>query len=873
MPLPEIPRRVPRVSVARTPLGSDAERLARCVKEAQWRESSNPEHLPLVKCQNFVIAEDEDGVVMRYGCSNQASTFLDVLRQFSPLPPDSGVRPAPPPVGGDLAYKDEWVAFAGTRTGPNPKPWDELVASCRVCASPQANLNSSNFWWPTGVDGSVCMPSALWEGERMAGKPVHRCCNVQLSMVGSKCVYTGCNNYAFKDTAKMADNAKNATSGFSTSGDVELPSTVCNTCGSEQPQLAADWRRQRLDTNAYKTADAQTVEGKQKQLQSEVVVEVDNWLIDLGLQATPSKVCVKTALSCGRHPKMFEGGCLDCWKLYRCTCNTGSTPIAKVLEPKMCHWSQSDQFGEGSLAHLFRGRSDTQAAAAVVATVQAFEKSVRDDVPFEGRGDRDELLLLSEKVGTERSRFAWSFEDCTCEASNVNFRRNLQKQQAVSAALHREHETVRRRWQTLLLWFDLLWGQGTYLGPTDRPAYKRFVCAVLKNPKRFCELEESSRDSKEIGGNPFIWSLVLTLAVQHEKMQDSIHATDSDNFLKKQWRFSSQEAKDKWTVVEMCKYARANKHLYSDRSAEAHAQRLKGKSEAERRVARGSGDRLNDQHRLQCLVPKFLEPEGYSGRQSSKQTQMRQSKRALHCTVFTVHTLLADTEKLSERATFRKGGLPAAIRKMTVKTKADKAGSGGAVEIDEYEFQDVRTYVADEEQQKQLERQEEAAPMPELDRLQLLDEQVMKKARAASEMATNHVSDCMWRDTKKVVDTDQLKAEVEMKKLVKVQRGVKRKAVKDDAEILESQKKQRSGVMKVSKKLREMIARAKEKRAKERYLLNKGYDPLRKVAGGGREGGWLDADGKIPKKPKKKKKLKRKRVAKPVLASAIAKGS
>ena len=48
---------------------------------------------------------------------------------------------------------------------------------------------------------------------------------------------------------------------------------------------------------------------------------------------------------------------------------------------------------------------------------------------------------------------------------------------------------------------------------------------------------------------------------------------------------------------------------------------------------------------------------------------------------------------------------------------------------------------------------------------------------------------------------------------------------------------------------------------------------MRKVAGGGREGGWLDADGKIPKKPKKKKKLKRKRVAKPVLVSAIAKGS
>ena len=219
MPLPEIPRRVPCVSVARTPLGSDAERLARCVKEAQWRESSNSENLPLVKCQNFVIAEDEDGVVMRYGCSNQASTFLDVLRQFSPLAPDSGVRPAPPPVGGDLAYKDEWEAFAATRTGPNPKPWDELVASCSVCASPQANLNSSNFWWPTAVDGSLYMPSALWEGERMAGKPVHRCCNVHLSMVGSTCVYTGCNNYAFKDTAKMADNAKGATSGFSTSGD------------------------------------------------------------------------------------------------------------------------------------------------------------------------------------------------------------------------------------------------------------------------------------------------------------------------------------------------------------------------------------------------------------------------------------------------------------------------------------------------------------------------------------------------------------------------------------------------------------------------------------------------------------------------------
>ena len=47
---------------------------------------------------------------------------------------------------------------------------------------------------------------------------------------------------------------------------------------------------------------------------------------------------------------------------------------------------------------------------------------------------------------------------------------------------------------------------------------------------------------------------------------------------------------------------------------------------------------------------------------------------------------------------------------------------------------------------------------------------------------------------------------------------------------------------------------------------------MRKVAGGGREGGWLDADGKIPKKPKKKK-LKRKRVAKPGLVSAIAKGS
>ena len=307
----------------------------------------------------------------------------------------------------------------------------------------------------------------------------------------------------------------------------------------------------------------------------------------------------------------------------------------------------------------------------------------------------------------------------------------------------------------------------------------------------------------------------------------------------------------------MCKYARANKHLYSDRSAEAHAQRLKGKSEAERRVARGSGDRLNDQHRLQCLVPKFLEPEGYSGRQSSKQTQMRQSKRALHCTVFTVHTLLADTEKLSERATFRKGGLPAAIRKMTVKTKADKAGSGGAVEIDEYEFQDVRTYVADEEQQKQLERQEEAAPMPELDRLQLLDEQVMKKARAASEMATNHVSDCMWRDTKKVVDTDQLKAEGgdeeagEGAAWSEAEGGEGRRrdpGVAEEAAVWCDEGEQEAA--------RNDCPGQGKSGAKERYLLNKGYDPLRKVAGGGREGGWLDADGKIPKKPKKKKKLK-----------------
>ena len=695
----------PKVVVTRCEL--DAADIARhCLPLAHWEQPSEQRNEPFVKCPHYrrfkgKMLGDPDILV---GCSAHASTRPDLIRIFSPFIDPSKVHRVPQTEEEERLCFQEFIEFYKERGGGL---LDHLPGTCRVCRKP---VSAEFMHWPLDANNTAfATRRGLWEDTRCIKGM--QCQAFETTVFRSRSVSSGCCNFMLPNTVV---NDKDSRIGFSLDGHNQ---STCNLCSHTQTLTI------RFDDTGEKFQEEGVAKKEKKR---EADTDKVNFLSGIGITSEQFLkmpfAAARRKWSCGAH-ESYDHDCEACWKMHSCTCQKKKLTTLEACEANVERWWArfvEQRKGELRTRLVFEplemdgrairamptpappkpgkartSRKETRLrkwTTIVAKAFLAFLEQPKERVLTEAeQQDVDRLWKDIDNVMAEKN---FTFHDCKCDAHNLSRRKDLQATQTIEKTWALAVNAAQVRWRECMLWFFFVWADkdSPYLSPADQPFYEKILFSALKDPMLFYEYrgKRAGADCKIDTGNGFNWSIFLVMLVQFRKCvyrlneeedRESIDGArgdrpqgwreitpDGTTFEQGLWGVLSVAEAERWNMRAMVEYARARKHLYTNRRDtrfSLHSESRSGKTsqmvQLENAMARDNGYLDNNLHTLQFFCPPFLDVTRLSEEDGGREAALRESRRNYMYILETLDELLSKKQGANSNMKFWPGRLPNVI--------------------------------------------------------------------------------------------------------------------------------------------------------------------------------------------------------------------